>query len=84
MTFANPECQTPFLAWQVKAEATKLGLPVTFYGARDHLDASLHGYQVFINPSTSDVVATTSAGASTPVARLLREGAGKVLTSRLR
>lgn len=47
----------------VKEAAGRAGLPLHFHGAKDHLDESMHEYQVFINPSTSDVVATTSAEA---------------------
>ena len=48
---------------QIKARAAKLGLNCSFLGARDHMDASIAGYRVFVNASTSDVVATTSAEA---------------------
>ena len=52
-----------FLPLQLKATASEKKLPVVFHGARDHLDPSIHGYRVFVNPSTSDVVATTTAEA---------------------
>jgi digalactosyldiacylglycerol synthase len=48
---------------QMKAVAARKALPVQFRGGRDHLDASMHDYQVFVNPSRSDVVATTTAEA---------------------
>mmetsp|Transcript_39599 Transcript_39599/g.112294 ORF Transcript_39599/g.112294 Transcript_39599/m.112294 type:complete len:526 (+) Transcript_39599:789-2366(+) len=47
----------------IQAESNKLGLGCVFHGRRDHLDPELHRYRCFINPSTSDVVATTSAEA---------------------
>ncbi|KAI5076249.1 hypothetical protein GOP47_0008314 [Adiantum capillus-veneris] len=50
-------------ATEVKAEAEKLGLSLKFHQGRDHADTSLHGYKVFINPSISDVVCTTTAEA---------------------
>ena len=50
-------------AVQIKARAAKLGLNCSFQGARDHMDDSIVGYRVFVNASTSDVVATTSAEA---------------------
>jgi digalactosyldiacylglycerol synthase len=48
---------------QLKATAVRKQLPMVFHGARDHLDSSMHDYRVFVNPSTSDVVATTTAEA---------------------
>ena len=51
------------LCAQIKSRAAKLGLNCSFLGARDHMDDSIAGYRVFVNASTSDVVATTSAEA---------------------
>lgn len=47
----------------VQQEAQRRHLSVSFHGARDHLHEDIHEYRVFINPSTSDVVATTTAEA---------------------
>jgi len=47
----------------IKSESERRQLQLKFHGARDHSDQSIHDYKVFINPSTSDVVATTSAEA---------------------
>ncbi|CAI5463845.1 unnamed protein product [Closterium sp. Yama58-4] len=47
----------------VRAEAKAKGLSMKFHAGRDHADASLHKFKVFINPSLSDVVCTTTAEA---------------------
>lgn len=48
---------------EVQETARKLGLAINFNPGIDHADESLHGYKVFINPSVSDVVCTTTAEA---------------------
>lgn len=48
---------------QVKKSAENLHLKITVYPGRDHADPLFHDYKVFINPSTTDVVCTTTAEA---------------------
>ncbi|XVF80001.1 hypothetical protein PTKIN_Ptkin15bG0035400 [Pterospermum kingtungense] len=48
---------------QIKIAAKKLKLTVRVYPGRDHADPLFHDYKVFLNPSTTDVVCTTTAEA---------------------
>ncbi|KAJ1426865.1 Glycosyl transferase, family 1 [Sesbania bispinosa] len=48
---------------EVKKAAENLELAVRVNPARDHADALFHDYKVFLNPSTTDVVCTTTAEA---------------------
>ncbi|XWS46045.1 hypothetical protein CRYUN_Cryun14cG0030800 [Craigia yunnanensis] len=48
---------------QVKEAAKKLKLTVRVHPGRDHADPLFHDYKVFLNPSTTDVVCTTTAEA---------------------
>ncbi|XP_077241581.1 digalactosyldiacylglycerol synthase 2, chloroplastic-like [Tasmannia lanceolata] len=48
---------------EVQEAARKLKLTVKVYPGRDHADPLFHEYKVFINPSLSDVVCTTTAEA---------------------
>uniref|UniRef100_A0A5B7B6R2 Digalactosyldiacylglycerol synthase 2, chloroplastic n=1 Tax=Davidia involucrata TaxID=16924 RepID=A0A5B7B6R2_DAVIN len=48
---------------QVQEAAKKLELTVRVHHGRDHADPLFHDYKVFLNPSTTDVVCTTTAEA---------------------
>ncbi|KAF6155349.1 hypothetical protein GIB67_019875 [Kingdonia uniflora] len=48
---------------EVQETASKLQLEVSVHPGRDHSDSIFHEYKVFLNPSTSDVVCTTTAEA---------------------
>ncbi|KAL8114207.1 hypothetical protein AgCh_021169 [Apium graveolens] len=48
---------------QVREAAKKLELQIQVYPGRDHADPVFHDYKVFLNPSTTDVVCTTTAEA---------------------
>lgn len=48
---------------QVQEAAKKLELAVRVNPGRDHADPLFHDYKVFLNPSTTDVVCTTTAEA---------------------
>lgn len=48
---------------QVQEAAKKLELAVSVQPGRDHSDPLFHDYKVFLNPSTTDVVCTTTAEA---------------------
>ncbi len=47
----------------VEEAASKASLNMRFLGGRDHADPSLHGYKVFVNPSRTEVLSTTTAEA---------------------
>ena len=47
----------------VKGTAERGGLPLTFHGRADHAGEASREYKFFINPSLSDVLATTTAEA---------------------
>lgn len=48
---------------EVMLQSQEAGLPIEFHDATDHAGRELQDYKVFVNPSLSDVVATTSAEA---------------------
>ncbi|KAL6495468.1 Digalactosyldiacylglycerol synthase 2, chloroplastic [Orobanche gracilis] len=48
---------------QVEVAAKKLEITVRVHPGRDHADPLFHDYRVFLNPSTTDVVCTTTAEA---------------------
>ncbi|KAL0464757.1 UNVERIFIED_CONTAM: Digalactosyldiacylglycerol synthase 2, chloroplastic [Sesamum latifolium] len=48
---------------QVEEAAKKLEITVRVHPGRDHGDPLFHDYKVFLNPSTTDVVCTTTAEA---------------------
>lgn len=48
---------------QIQAAAQKLNLTIRVNPGRDHADPIFHSYKVFLNPSTTDVVCTTTAEA---------------------
>ncbi|XP_010523039.1 PREDICTED: digalactosyldiacylglycerol synthase 2, chloroplastic isoform X2 [Tarenaya hassleriana] len=48
---------------QITEAARKLDLTIRVHPGRDHADPIFHDYKVFLNPSTTDVVCTTTAEA---------------------
>ena len=47
----------------VVSEVDERALPITVNPGIDHAHPNLHGYRVFVNPSTSDVLCTATAEA---------------------
>ncbi|XP_047319694.1 digalactosyldiacylglycerol synthase 2, chloroplastic [Impatiens glandulifera] len=50
-------------SYAVQEAAKKLEITVKVHPGRDHADLLFHDYKVFVNPSTTDVVCTTTAEA---------------------
>ena len=48
---------------QSAAEVASSALPITMHGAIDHAHPSIHGYRLFVNPSTSEELCTATAEA---------------------
>ncbi|KAI4311524.1 hypothetical protein MLD38_036410 [Melastoma candidum] len=48
---------------QIREAAEKLQLNINVHPGRDHADPIFHDYKLFLNPSTTDVVCTTTAEA---------------------
>nr|GEX43687.1 digalactosyldiacylglycerol synthase 2, chloroplastic [Tanacetum cinerariifolium] len=48
---------------QIQEAAQKLNITIRINPGRDHADPIFHDYKVFLNPSTTDVVCTTTAEA---------------------
>lgn len=48
---------------EIVGEIHKSKLPITPHAGIDHAHPAMHGYRVFINPSTSDVLCTATAEA---------------------
>ena len=48
---------------KVQAAAAKAAVDLRFFSGRDHSDESIHAYKVFVNPSQTEVLSTTTAEA---------------------
>jgi len=47
----------------IRAEAERMGVSLSFHGPTDHAGSRLREYKVFVNPSQSEVLSTTTAEA---------------------